>query len=102
MNKINNKTKTSWFIYQHVYFIVPYSNALIIYFSENLLVQIEYSLNIFAIGLFSFLNWTYATHKHRLVEESLAITTKSNNLILFITNIRSKTIYPELIQTGLL
>jgi hypothetical protein len=34
-------------------------------------VQIEYSLNIFAIGLFSFLNWTYATHEHRLVESSL-------------------------------
>jgi uncharacterized membrane protein len=62
-------------------FIVPYSNALIIYFPEKLLVQIEYSLNIFAIGLFSFLNWTYATHKHRLVEETLEIKTITENKI---------------------
>jgi uncharacterized membrane protein len=62
-------------------FIVPYSNALIIYFPENLLVQIEYSLNILSIGLFSFLNWTYATYKHRLVEPSLEIKIITENKI---------------------
>ncbi len=60
-------------------FIVPYSNALIIYFPENLLVQIEYSLNIFAIGMFSFFSWTYATHKHRLVEPHLETKTITEN-----------------------
>ncbi len=62
-------------------FIIPYSNALIIYFPENLLVQIEYSLNIFAIGLFSFLSWTYATNKYRLVEPSLETKTIIENKI---------------------
>ncbi|MGL6340311.1 MAG: TMEM175 family protein [Waterburya sp.] len=60
-----------YIIYLMCLFIVPYSNALIIYFPENLLVQIEYSLNIFLIGLFSFINWTYATYKHRLVAKDL-------------------------------
>jgi uncharacterized membrane protein len=60
-----------YILYLMCLFIVPYSNALIIYFPDNLLVQIEYSLNILAIGMFSFFNWTYATHKHRLIKSSL-------------------------------
>jgi uncharacterized membrane protein len=60
-----------YILYLMCLFIVPYSNALIIYFPGNLLVQIEYSLNIFAIGMFSFLTWTYATHKYRLVVANL-------------------------------
>lgn len=62
-------------------FIVPYSNALIIYFPENSLVQIEYSLNIFSLGLFSFITWTYATSKHRLVEPNLENKTITENKI---------------------
>lgn len=56
-------------------FIVPYSNVLIIYFPENSGIQIYYSINIFLIVFFSFLNWTYATHKHRLVDTNLDRTT---------------------------
>ncbi|MGF1591506.1 MAG: TMEM175 family protein [Pleurocapsa sp.] len=70
-----------YILYLMCLFIIPYSNALIIYFPENLLVQIEYSLNIFLIGLFSFVNWTYATHKHRLVEPNLEIKTITENKI---------------------
>ena len=70
-----------YIVYLMCLFIVPYSNALIIYFPENLLVQIEYSLNIFAIGLFSFINWTYATNKHRLVESNLETKIITHNKI---------------------
>jgi len=54
-------------------FIVPYSNALVIYYPNEAIVKIWYSLNIFLIGLFSFLTWTYATTKHRLVSAKLDI-----------------------------
>lgn len=53
-------------------FIVPYSNDLIISFPENSLVKVWYSLNIFLIGIFSWLSWVYATTKHRLVDSSLS------------------------------
>ncbi len=56
-------------------FIIPYSNVLIAYFPQNAVIQISYSINVFLIGFFSFLNWTYATHKHRLVDENLDKTT---------------------------
>ena len=51
-------------------FIVPFSNVLIMYFPDNYIVPICYSINIF-FGLFSFFNWTYATYKHRLVDRDL-------------------------------
>lgn len=60
-----------YLIYLMCLFLVPYSNALIMLSSENAMVQVLYSVNIFFIGLFSFLNWIYATHKHRLVDVSL-------------------------------
>jgi uncharacterized membrane protein len=69
--KTDNVHLWLYILYLMCLFIVPYSNALIIYFPENFLVQVEYSFNLFVIGLFSFLNWTYATHEHRLVESSL-------------------------------
>jgi hypothetical protein len=53
-------------------FIVPFSNVLIMYLPDNYIVQICYSINIFLIGLFSFLNWTYATYKHRLIDTYLS------------------------------
>lgn len=79
--KTDNVHLWLYIFYLMCLFIVPYSNALIIYFPENLLVQIEYSLNIFAIGLFSFITWTYATSKHRLVEPNLEIKTITENKI---------------------
>lgn len=56
-------------------FIIPYSNVLIAYFPQNAIIQISYSINVFLIGFFSFLNWTYATYKHNLVNENLDINT---------------------------
>ena len=56
-------------------FIIPYSNVLIAYFPQNAVIQISYSINVFLIGFFSFLNWTYATYKHNLVDENLDINT---------------------------
>lgn len=60
-----------YIVYLMCLFIVPFSNVLIMYFPDNYIVQICYSINIFFIGLFSFLNWTYATSKHRLVDKDL-------------------------------
>ncbi|MEB3218721.1 MAG: TMEM175 family protein [Nostocales cyanobacterium 94392] len=60
-----------YLIYLMCLFLVPYSNALIMLSSENVMVQVLYSVNIFFIGLFSFLNWSYASYKHRLIDVSL-------------------------------
>lgn len=60
-----------YIVYLMCLFIVPFSNVLIMYFPDNYIVQICYSINIFLIGLFSFLNWTYATYKHRLIDTDL-------------------------------
>ncbi|OKH21169.1 hypothetical protein NIES1031_22210 [Chroogloeocystis siderophila 5.2 s.c.1] len=54
-------------------FIIPYSNALITYYPNEAIIKIWYSLNIFLIGLFSFLTWTHATTEHRLVSAMLDI-----------------------------
>ncbi|AFZ32766.1 protein of unknown function DUF1211 [Gloeocapsa sp. PCC 7428] len=54
-------------------FVVPYSNALTIYYPNQAIIKIWYSSNIFLIGLFSFLNWVYATTEHRLVSSNLDI-----------------------------
>lgn len=56
-------------------FIIPYSNVLIMSLPQNVAIQISYSINVFLIGFFSYLNWVYATHKHRLVNENLDNTT---------------------------
>ena len=60
-----------YIVYLMCLFIVPFSNVLIMYFPDNYIVPICYSINIFFIGLFSFFNWTYATYKHRLVDRDL-------------------------------
>jgi uncharacterized membrane protein len=58
-------------LYLMCLFIVPYSNALVMHFSDNYLVKILFSINIFLIGIFSFGSWFYATYQHRLVDEDL-------------------------------
>lgn len=86
-----------YIVYLMCLFIVPFSNVLIMYFPENYVVQICYSVNIFLIGLFSLLNWTYATHKHRLIDASLSretikyikITTLIEPIVALITIIVS-------------
>ncbi|BAY85209.1 hypothetical protein NIES267_47080 [Calothrix parasitica NIES-267] len=64
-----------YIVYLMSLFIVPFSNVLIMYFPDNYIVQVCYSINIFFIGLFSFMNWTYATYKRRLVDTNLNIQT---------------------------
>lgn len=56
-------------------FLIPYSDTLIIYFPENALVKICFSVNTTFIGLISFFNWTYATHKHRLITDDMSSIT---------------------------
>ncbi len=51
--------------------LIPYSNAFGMTFTNDWLSQAFYSLNIFLIGFFSFLNWAYATKDHRLVDPDL-------------------------------
>jgi hypothetical protein len=52
-------------------FLIPYTNTLVIYFPENAIVKICLSTNTALIGLVSWVNWTYATHHHRLVSPNL-------------------------------
>jgi len=52
-------------------FLIPYSDTLVIYFPENALVKICFSVNTAFIGLISFINWNYATYKHRLIADDL-------------------------------
>ena len=51
--------------------IIPYSNDLSTLYTLNFPVQLFYSLNLFFVGIFSYLSWSYATHNHRLVEPNL-------------------------------
>jgi uncharacterized membrane protein len=52
-------------------FLIPYCDTLVIYFPDNALVKICFSINTTFIGLLSCLNWIYATHKLRLVAYDL-------------------------------
>lgn len=66
-------------------FLIPYSNALVIFFAENLVAKVWFSTNTAFIGFLSFLNWVYATHQHRLIETELddktITTTRWNALV---------------------
>ena len=52
-------------------FLIPYCDTLVIYFPDNALVKICFTINTTFIGLLSCLNWIYATHKLRLVAYDL-------------------------------
>lgn len=56
-------------------FLIPYSDTLVIYFPENAIVKICFSVNTTFIGLISLLNWTYATHNHRLITDEISSAT---------------------------
>ena len=56
-------------------FLIPYSDTLIIYFPNNALVKICFSINTAFIGLISFLNWTYGSYKHRLIADEISMKT---------------------------
>lgn len=58
-------------VYLMCLFLVPLSNDLLMNFSENLMVKVWFSVNIFLIGVLNFVSWTYATYNYRLVDVSL-------------------------------
>ncbi|MDZ8086368.1 MAG: TMEM175 family protein [Nostoc sp. DedQUE12b] len=60
-----------YLLYLMSMFLIPYSDTLVIYFPGNAIVKICFSVNTTLIGLLSFANWTYATHKHRLITPDL-------------------------------
>ena len=51
--------------------IIPYTNEFINIYSLNPYVQIFYSVNLFLVGLFSFLSWWYASRNNRLIDSTL-------------------------------
>ena len=51
--------------------IIPYTNDFINIYSLNPYVQIFYSVNLFLVGLFSFLSWWYASRNNRLIDSTL-------------------------------
>ena len=51
--------------------IIPYTNDLSSLYPVNSDVQIFYSLNLFLVGILSYLSWWYGTNNHRLVSENL-------------------------------
>lgn len=69
------KTNETHFWLQLLYlmgmFLIPYSNTLIMYFSENAIVKACVSLNIAFVGFLAFISWIYATHQHRLISPDL-------------------------------
>ncbi|MBF2065858.1 MAG: DUF1211 domain-containing protein [Calothrix sp. C42_A2020_038] len=70
-------------VYLMCLFMIPFSNDLLMSFSENLMVKIWFSVNICLIGLLSFIGWTYATYNHRLVDVNL------DKKIIVITRIKA-------------
>lgn len=52
--------------------LVPYGNDLLSYYPENYIIQVIYSLIVFFVGIFSFLNWRYATGDRKLVSETIS------------------------------
>jgi uncharacterized membrane protein len=58
-------------LYLMCLFLVPYSNELALVFSSNSVAKICFAANIALIGFFSFMSWSYATTRHRLVDEKL-------------------------------
>lgn len=51
--------------------LVPYSNTLATLYPNSFSVDFFYSLNIFLVGILSYINWVYATDSRRLVASDL-------------------------------
>jgi uncharacterized membrane protein len=69
--KVDDIHISLYLLYLMSMFLIPYTNALVIYFPDNAIVKICLSANTALIGLISFVNWIYATHHHRLVSPLL-------------------------------
>ncbi|WP_013320570.1 TMEM175 family protein [Gloeothece verrucosa] len=64
-----------YLIYLLCLFLVPYSTALTVYLPQSLWAKIWFSINIFCLGMLSFLSWTYASYNHQLIDRNLALKT---------------------------
>ncbi|MEM1367147.1 MAG: TMEM175 family protein [Cyanobacteria bacterium P01_H01_bin.15] len=51
--------------------LVPYTNDLSTLYPLNSDIQIFYSINLFLVGIFSWLSWCYGSVNHRLVSPEL-------------------------------
>ncbi|MGB3293896.1 MAG: TMEM175 family protein [Phormidesmis sp.] len=51
--------------------VIPYSNAIATKYGSDNRIQLLLNINIIVIGIFSALNWIYATYNHRLVSADL-------------------------------
>lgn len=51
--------------------LVPYANDLSNLDGNNVPIQIFYSLDLFFVGLFSYLSWWYASSDYRLIDDQL-------------------------------
>ncbi len=69
--KVDDLHISLYLLYLMSIFLIPYTNTLVIYFPENAIVKICLSANTALIGLVSWINWTYATHHHRLISPNL-------------------------------
>lgn len=73
-----------WFqlLFLALIMLVPFWNAYVTNFPENVAIKVFFSLNLVLIGLFSYLSFNYAAHPdHRLIvdtvsEESIQLTKK--------------------------
>ncbi|MGK7926310.1 MAG: TMEM175 family protein [Spirulina sp.] len=52
--------------------LIPYANDFLSYYPEGYLIQVVYSLVVFFAGIFSCLNWLYATRDRQLVSEEIS------------------------------
>ena len=62
-----------WFQLFFLAFVVciPFYTRFQMAYPDNFAVQAFYCLNMFLVGLFSFLGWKYGTYKHRLINPSV-------------------------------
>ena len=52
--------------------LVPYATSLVGDYNGDWLVELIFTLDLFLIGLGFWVNWVYATYKHRLVDPDLS------------------------------
>jgi uncharacterized membrane protein len=70
--KVDDIHISLYLLYLMSMFLIPYTDALVIYFPENMIVKICLSANTALIGLVSFMSWNYATRHRRLVYSDLS------------------------------
>ena len=68
--------------------LLPFSTSLVTEFPDQNTAEIVFGANLFIVGTFFLLNWTYATRKRHLVDPSLSnreIKTGRNNCFFFMS-----------------